>query len=84
MKTLILGKQGWLGGIFYDYLTKKGIEVTSRHEDINSIVELDPDIDVVVNFAASANIDWCEKNRYRTFWNNVLGAVNIARVCKKK
>ena len=82
MKILILGKHGWLGGIFYDYLTKKGIEATSRHEDINSITELDTGTDVVVNFAASATIDWCEKNKYRTFWNNVLGAVNIAQVCK--
>lgn len=83
MKILILGKQGWLGSIFYDYLLKMGVEVTSSHEDINSIKTLDPGVTVVVNFAASANIDWCEKNKNRTFWNNVLGAVNVARACKQ-
>ncbi len=82
MKILILGKHGWLGGLFYDYVLKQGNEATSNWEDINSIQSIDPDIDVVVNFAATANIDWSEKNKYRTFWNNVLGAVNIAQVCK--
>lgn len=81
-KILILGKQGWLGGIFYEYLAKMGIEATWCHHDINAIQFLDPGITHVVNFAASANIDWCEKNKNRTFWNNVLGAVNMARVCK--
>jgi len=82
MKILIFGKNGWLGNIFYNYLIKKEIDVTHCHQDINTIQSIDPGITVVVNFAASANIDWCEKNKNRTFWNNVLGAVNIARVCK--
>jgi len=83
MKVLILGKNGWLGGLFHDYLIAKGVEVTYRHEDINSIKELDPNVTVVINFAASASIDWCEKNKNRAFHNNVLGAVNMARVCKR-
>ena len=82
MKILILGQNGWLGGIFYNYLLKMGVDVVHCHHDINSIQVLDSDITTVVNFAASANIDWCEKNKNRTFWNNVLGAVNVARVCK--
>lgn len=82
LKILILGKNGWLGGLFYNYLLKMGVDVVSRHDDINSIQSLDPGVTVVVNFAASANIDWCEKNKNRTFYNNVLGAINIARVCK--
>ena len=82
MKILIFGKNGWLGNIFYNYLIKKEIDVTHCHQDINTIQSIDPGVTVVVNFAASANIDWCEKNKNRTFWNNVLGAVNIARVCK--
>ena len=83
VKILILGARGWLGGLFYDYLLNMGYDVTHRHEDINSIKKLDPDVDVVVNFAASANIDWCEKNKNRTFQNNVLGSVNVAKVCKE-
>lgn len=82
MKILILGKRGWLGGRFCDYLLGHNIDVTWNHEDINLIQTFDPGISVVVNFAASANIDWCEKNKNRTFWNNVLGAINIAKLCK--
>lgn len=81
-KILILGRHGWLGGRFYDHLMKLGIDVTWCHHDINAIQVIDPGVTHVINFAASANIDWCEKNKNRTFWNNVLGAVNIARVCK--
>jgi len=83
MKILVLGSNGWLGGLFYDYLEERGVDVANcTHHDINAFQILEPDIDVVVNFAASTNIDWCEKNKNRTFWNNVLGAVNIAKVCK--
>jgi dTDP-4-dehydrorhamnose reductase len=82
MKILILGKDGWLGGMFFNYLKKIGIDVIHCHHDINSIQKLTPDITHVVNFAASTDIDWCEKNKNRTFWNNVLGAVNVAKACK--
>jgi dTDP-4-dehydrorhamnose reductase len=82
MKILILGRGGWLGGRFYDFLKEKNIEVATNPFDINSINILDPDVGAVVNFAASADIDWCEKNKNIAFWNNVLGAANIARTCK--
>jgi dTDP-4-dehydrorhamnose reductase len=83
MKILILGKRGWLGTMFYDFLVSKGIDVAEcSHHDINAFQILEPGITHVVNFAASTNIDWCEKNKNRAFWNNVLGAVNIAKVCK--
>jgi dTDP-4-dehydrorhamnose reductase len=82
MKILILGKEGWLGGMFYDYLVKMGVEVTSNGDDINSLQFLEPDITTVVNFAAYASIDWCEQNKNKTFWSNVLGAQNVSKVCK--
>lgn len=97
MKILILGKKGWLGSRFYDYLVGEGVEVTDHlpsddagsfnhnpRGDINLIDRLDDDITAVVNFAASADIDWCEKNKNKAFWNNVLGAINVAKVCKEK
>lgn len=82
MKVLVLGAEGWLGGMFYNYLKSVGVPVAQTHGDINSICYLDPDVTTVVNFAASASIDWCEKNKNATFWNNVLGAQNVAKVCK--
>ena len=83
MKILVLGKRGWLGTMFYDYLEKMGVDVAEcSHHDVNAFQILEPGITHVINFAASTNIDWCEKNKNRAFWNNVLGAVNIAKVCK--
>ncbi len=82
MKILILGKRGWLGSLFYNYLKKIGVPVDFDNNEINMIDRLDPDITAVVNFAASANIDWCEKNKNKTLFNNILGARNIALVCK--
>ena len=82
MKVLLLGTRGWLGGMFFNYLKKSGVDVEFRNEDINSLCYLNPDITAVVNFAAHASIDWSEKNRNRTFWSNVLGAQNVAKVCK--
>ena len=83
MKILVLGKRGWLGTMFYDYLVEQGVDVVEcSHHDINAFQILEPDITHVINFAASTNIDWCEKNKNRAFWNNVVGAVNIAKVCK--
>lgn len=81
MKILILGKNGWLGGMIYDYLEKAGHEMSYCHHDINSVQKIDT-ADVVINCAASTDIDWCEKNKNRAFWNNVLGAVNAAKACK--
>lgn len=82
MKILILGQSGWIGGMFYKYLVDLGVDVVYCHHDINALQIIDEDITHVINFAASTNIDWCEKNKNRAFWNNVLGAVNVAKVCK--
>jgi dTDP-4-dehydrorhamnose reductase len=83
MKILVLGSNGWLGGLFLKHLEEHGIETAHcSHHDVNAFQILETGITHVVNFASSTNIDWCEKNKNRTFWNNVLGAVNIAKVCK--
>ena len=81
MKVLIFGSKGWLGGCLADELKKRGHEISGSGEDINNIVSIDGDFDVVVNCAASTNVDWCEKNREEAYKNNVLGAVNLAKVC---
>ena len=83
MKYLILGPKGWLAQMLWKELEKRGHQVVGCHHDVNSLVKIDDDIDIVVNCAASTNIDWVEKNKNRAFWNNVLGAVNVAKVCKQ-
>ena len=82
MKILVLGKQGWLGDIFYNYVKTQGGNITYSDTNINLITSFASDITHVVNFAAKANIDWCESNKNATFYSNVLGAVNLARTCK--
>lgn len=81
-KILILGKKGWLGSRFYDYLKEHDADVIFLNDDINSLSFLDSDISIVVNFAASTSIDWVEKNKSIAFYNNTLGAINVARLCK--
>lgn len=83
MKVLIFGSRGWLGGRLIDELKKRGHEVHGSIEDINNVVSINGSVDAAVNCAASTNVDWCEKNREESYKNNVLGAVNLAKVCKQ-
>ena len=81
MKILIYGL-GWIGSLLKVYLEEAGHEVEAPQCDINSVAFIPADIDAVINTAASTDIDWCEANKASTLWNNVLGAVNLARACR--
>ena len=83
MRILIFGPKSWTAQMLWKELEKQGHQVEGCHHDINSLVKIDDSIDVVINCAASTNIDWVEQNKNRTFWNNVLGAVSVAKVCKQ-
>lgn len=80
MTFLILGK-GWVGTMFYHSLIAQGYEAELSDININYLPLIEHD--VVVNFAASTNIDWCEKNKRGAYKNNVMGAVHIALKCKE-
>ena len=82
MKFLIFGSKGWLGGLIKDYLLKEDYEVIVCDHDINLSDRIISEVNVVINCAASTNIDWCEKNKWHCFWNNVMGAQNLARSCR--
>ena len=70
MKILLLGGNGWLGGLFTRYAREQGEEVTFLNGEINTIETIPSDVTTVVNFAAKANIDWCEYNKVDTFKSN--------------
>jgi dTDP-4-dehydrorhamnose reductase len=78
-RILVLG-QGFIGKPLAQYLgadicTKRLHTITK--EDLNSY-------DVVINCAAKATIDWCEKNKMDTFDTNVVQAVRIAKMVTGK
>lgn len=83
MKVLIFGSRGWLGGRLAGELEKRGHEASGSRENINNVISIDSSFDIVVNCAAYTNVDWCEENKEEAYKNNVLGAVNLAKVCKQ-
>jgi dTDP-4-dehydrorhamnose reductase len=50
---------------------------------IDSILSTFPEKTVVVNTAAKINLEWCEENKKESELVNVVGAVNVAKICKK-
>jgi len=79
MRILVLGN-GFIGKPLAEYL---GADICTKRlhtiikEDLNSY-------DVVINCAAKAVIDWCEKNKMDTFDTNVVQAVRIAKMVTGK
>ena len=81
-KTFLIYGLGWIGSLLKQYLEEAGHNVEVGEGDINSVSFIPGNIDVVINTAASTNIDWCEAHKTTAFWNNVLGSVNLAKVCR--
>lgn len=78
MKYILYGN-GWMAGLIKDYLRE---DAFISNEKTNEVFALDVGFDVVIDLAAHTNIDWCENNKNQTLQDNVLGAVNLARICK--
>ena len=89
MKILILGHKGMLGGDLVSILgishdvTGKGTEDfnISSVEDCRDII-LESEADVVINAAASTDVDGCESDREGCFSINSEGVKNIALICR--
>lgn len=91
MKTknaLLFGGFGQLGQIYKEFLKEKNFEVkptkvdiTERALVIKKIKDFDPEI--VFNFAAKTDIDWCKKNKLKCFEVNTLGADRVAGACQE-
>lgn len=85
-KILIFGK-GQIGTLYFNYFTKKGYEVNLAKADITKYPEVEAEINrfsptVVINTAAMTNLEWCEAHKLEAFNVNVLGANNIADLCR--
>jgi dTDP-4-dehydrorhamnose reductase len=88
---LILGKNGWIGGMLQEILTKQGkkyILCDSRTQDRAGFEKelLDNKITHVLNAAGVTgrpNVDWCEDNKIETVSTNVIGTLNAAEICNK-
>ncbi|KAL5769512.1 hypothetical protein ACOSP7_013666 [Xanthoceras sorbifolium] len=90
MKFLIYGKTGWIGGLLGKICEEQGIPFehgTGRLEDRSQLLADIQNVKPthVLNAAGLTgrpNVDWCESHKLETIRGNVIGALNLADVCK--
>lgn len=83
MKIIVFGK-GYVGtqyaeaGIFPDiYLVDADI---TKFSEVESVIQKEKP-DVVINAAGKTNLEWCFENKIETQAVNIVGPLNILRVC---
>ena len=87
--VLLYGATGWVGGQFASMLRQQGFTVvaaTSRMQNLKDVWNnvVTSKASRVINAAGITgrpNIDWCEIHPVPTVEVNLVGAVNLARVC---
>ncbi|KAL5836615.1 hypothetical protein ACOSQ3_013784 [Xanthoceras sorbifolium] len=90
MKFLIYGKTGWIGGLLGKICEEQGIPFeygTGRLEDRSQLLADIQNVKPthVLNAAGLTgrpNVDWCESHKLEAIRGNVIGALNLADVCK--
>ncbi|XVF52800.1 hypothetical protein PTKIN_Ptkin05aG0047800 [Pterospermum kingtungense] len=91
LKFLIYGRTGCIGGLLGQICEAQGIPFAYGSGRLENRESLRADIATVhpthVFNAAGAtgrpHVDWCEFNKIETIRNNVIGALNIADVCRE-
>ena len=91
-KWMLIGKNGWLGGMLIELLTKGGkdfVLANSRTQNRESIAaELDEHKPThVLNASGQTgrpNVDWCETHQAEALRSNVLGSMNVADLCEER
>lgn len=89
---LLFGKNGWIGGMLIELLTKQGKTfhlAESRTQNRESVAaELDKIKPTHVLNAAGVtgrpNVDWCEDHKLETVRTNVLGTLTLADLCAER
>lgn len=87
MKYLIFGN-GYLGNKFHEQLQDSIIDPADI-TDVNAVLEaIDKhQPETIINCAGKTgkpNVDWCEDHKFETIMPNLLGPLNLLRVCKEK
>lgn len=91
-KWLLIGKNGWLGGMLIELLKAGGkdfVLANSRTQNRESIAaELDEHKPThVLNASGQTgrpNVDWCETHQAEALRSNVIGAMNVADLCEER
>lgn len=87
-KYLLYGSTGWIGGVMYQMLTSRGIEVLKGQARLQNRESVEREIDQVMpthilncaGITGTPNVDWCEDHQQETVRANVLGTVTLADV----
>ena len=89
---LLLGGNGWLGGILKGLLSKGGEQyhvskcrLQDRSGLLAEIEEYKPThILNAAGVTGRPNVDWCETHRVATLRTNVIGVLTLADICEMK
>eukprot|EP01038_Epipyxis_sp_PR26KG_P011240 gene11240-15081_t len=89
---LVLGKNGWIGGIMIDMLRSKGLTVHLADSRSQNRESFEKELDLykpthVINASGVTgrpNVDWCEDNKAETIRTNIVGCLNVADLCASR
>jgi dTDP-4-dehydrorhamnose reductase len=64
-------------------LSHSDIEIKDFNNVMNRLREFSGDDVTVINTVSKINLEWCETNKIEAYDVNVIGAINVAKVCKE-
>ena len=86
-KVLVIGGSGFIGGAYSKEIQKRGFQVINYDLPEHNILD-EKDLlfkvkqaDIVIHFAAMANVVECFDMQEETFNVNIRGVFNVARAC---
>ena len=89
---LLYGRNGWIGGMLIELLTKAGNTVHLGDARLENRADILADFEKykptrVLNAAGVTgrpNVDWCETNKQTVLRTNVVGTLNLSDICWQK
>lgn len=87
-KVALVGSNGYIGSYFYEYLTKKDVEVIPlyRHNLHDNWFLKSLKVDFLINaagYTGKPNVDACEDNKEVCFLDNVILPWKLSKLCNE-
>jgi nucleoside-diphosphate-sugar epimerase len=89
-KILCIGGSGFIGGAYSREIVKRGFQVINYDLpeysilDVQKLFNLIRQVDIVIHFAAMADVTVCIKELNATFETNIHGTYNVAKLCAQE